>query len=144
MKKVILYSVLTLSSTLMAQNLVVEKGIVKAHTEVFGDSSINPATKGITSHLKMGKEISSLHGSVDISIAKLKSDNSKRDEHMVEAIESKDFPRATYTFKNVKKAANGYLVDGILNFHGVKKPLQIKAKITQSHLGLKLHPLYGK
>ncbi len=131
MKKIILLSILTLSTSLMAQKLVVNHGIVKAHTEVFGDSSIEPATTVIISHLTMGKGITSMKGSIDVSILKLKSDNSKRDEHMVEALESKNYPLSTYTFSSVKKASHGYTIDGILNFHGVQKPLQINADITK-------------
>lgn len=131
MKKIILLSILTLSTSLMAQKLVVNHGIIKAHTEVFGDSSIDPATTGIISHLTMGKELTSMKGSVDVSILKLKSDNDERDEHMVEALESKNYPLSTYTFSSVKKSSHGYIVKGTLNFHGVKKPLQINADITK-------------
>ncbi len=131
MKKIILLSILTLSTSLMAQKLVVNHGIVKAHTEVFGDSSIDPATTGIISHLTMGKEITSIKGSVDVSILKLKSDNDERDEHMVVALESKSYPVSTYIFTKVQKASHGYTINGVLNFHGVKKPLNIDADITQ-------------
>ena len=137
MKKLIFLLLITLSTTLMAQKLVVNHGIVKAHTEVFGDSSINPATTGIISHLTMGKDITSIKGSVDVSILKLKSDNSDRDERMAEALESKSYPISTYTFSSVKKSSHGYLINGILNFHGVKKPLQIHATITKH--GRKIH-----
>ena len=54
MKKMILLSVLTASS-LMAAKLTVAQGTVQAHTEVFGDSMINPGTSSITSHLTMEK-----------------------------------------------------------------------------------------
>ena len=129
MKKILCLSLLT-ASALCANTLVVSKGIVNAHTEVFGDSSINPSTKSITSHLKMDKTIESLNGSVDVSITKLKSDNSSRDEHMDEALESKKYPVAHYRFKKVSKTASGYKIDGVLSFHGVQRPLQIDAHIT--------------
>ena len=131
MKKIILLSLITLSTSLMAKKLVVNHGIVKAHTEVFGDSSIDPATTGIVSHLTMGQKITSIKGSVDVSMLKLKSDNSKRDKHMAEALESKSYPLSTYTFNSVIRSSHGYFVDGTLNFHGVKKPLQIYANIRQ-------------
>jgi len=116
--------------------LVVTEAKVQAHTEVFGDSSIDPTTTDLISHLSMEKSIESIKGSIDISIEKLKSDNSKRDEHMVESIESAKYPFATYTFKEVKKSSTGYTVNGILNFHGVKNPLTIEANIKKTKDGL--------
>jgi len=130
MKKTLLLSLFAASS-LMASSLIVTTGSVKAHTEVFGDSTIDPVTKSITSHLTMPKDIESISGSVDISVKKLKSDNETRDEHMVEAIASDKYPLAKYTFKSVTKTGNKYKIDGILNFHGVQKPLSINADITE-------------
>ena len=130
MKKSILFSLLT-ASYLMASNLAITKANILAHTEVFGDSTIDPSTTSLTSRLTMGDTIESIRGTVDVSIRLLKSDNEDRDEHMVEAIESDKYPIATYTFKSVKKGTKGYDIDGTLNFHGVKKPLKIQADITQ-------------
>ena len=128
MKKSIIFALLTASS-LMASNLVVTSASVKAHTEVFGDSTIDPVTTSLTSRLSMSAGIESIKGTVDVSIRLLKSDNADRDEHMVEAIESNKYPLATYSFKEVKKGAKGYNISGILDFHGVKKPLNITADI---------------
>lgn len=120
----------------MAGHLTVTQATVQAHTEVFGDSTINPQTTHLTSHLKMGKNIESISGTINISMKSLKSDNATRDEHMMKAIESSKYSLATYTFREVKKTASGYTVNGILNFHGVKKPLTIKAKIDKTKNGL--------
>ena len=133
MKKVFFLVIMATATCLTAGNLVVTNGQVKAHTEVFGDSSINPSTTGLNSHLTMGKNIESIRGSIDISMRILKSDNKTRDEHMLEAIEDVKYPVAKYTFKDVKKSDKGYRVEGILDFHGVKKPLVIKAQITNSN-----------
>ncbi len=131
MKTSLLLSLLA-TSWLMGGNLVITQAKVQAHTEVFGDSTINPLTTDLTSHLNMGKNIESMKGTIDISMKKLKSDSADRDEHMVEAIESKRYPLAKYTITEVKKRQKGYSVDGILNFHGVEKPLNIKANITNT------------
>lgn len=135
MKKKFLFPLLV-SSSLMAGNLTVTQANVQAHTEVFGDSTINPQTTHLSSHLKMGKRIESIRGTIDISMKSLKSDNADRDEHMMKAIESSKYSLATYTFKEVKKTASGYKVNGILNFHGVKKPLSINANIKKIKNGL--------
>ncbi|WP_353662259.1 YceI family protein [Hydrogenimonas sp. SS33] len=129
MKRMI-FTILLAASGLFAANLSVEKGVVKAHTEVFGDSTIDPETRGLTSRLTMAGMPETIQGSVDISMTVLKSDNAKRDEHMMEAIEADRFPRATYTFEKVtKKRGDGYVVEGVLTFHGVKRPLKIDARI---------------
>jgi len=131
MKKFVLLSVLAIEMVL-GSSLVTSQAVVKAHTEVFGDSTIDPETRSLTSHLKMDGTIESIRGSVDVNILKLKSDNEKRDEHMVDALESKKYPVATYTFSQVQKQGAGYLIDGVLEFHGVKRPLKMRADIQQS------------
>ena len=130
MKKSIIFSLLT-ASYLMAGNLTITKANVLAHSEVFGDSTINPATTSLTSRLTMEDGIESIRGTVDVSVRLLKSDNATRDEHMIEALESNKYPLATYKFTKVTKSTKGYIVNGILNFHGIKKPLNIKANIIQ-------------
>jgi len=117
----------------MASDLVVTTASIKAHTEVFGDSTIDPVTTSLTSRLSMSGGIETIKGTVDASIRLLKSDNAKRDEHMVKAIESDKYPLATYSFKEVKKAGAKYKISGILNFHGVKKPLSITADIKEKN-----------
>jgi polyisoprenoid-binding protein YceI len=135
MKTALLFLILA-SSSIMAGSLVITQAEVQAHTEVFGDSTINPKTRNLTSHLTMGKNIESIKGTIDISMLNLKSDNADRDEHMAESIESAKYTLATYTFKEVKKSAEGYIVNGILNFHGVKKPLSIQAEIDKVKGGI--------
>jgi polyisoprenoid-binding protein YceI len=137
MKKMILLSLLTASS-LIAGKLTVVQGTVQAHTEVFGDSKINPKTHSITSHLTMKRGIGSIKGSVDISIAKLKSNNADRDENMFEVLESSKYPYATFTFKKIGKTSKGYVISGILNFHGVKKPLTVYADIKEGKKSLNI------
>jgi polyisoprenoid-binding protein YceI len=132
MKKILFLALLS-SAWLAAGNLVVKEGYVKAHTEVLGDSTIDPSTTGLNSHLTMQNTIESIKGTIDISMNILKSDNEDRDEHMLKAIEEVKYPLATYTFSEVKKTENGYKVSGILDFHGVKKPLDIQAKITTAN-----------
>ncbi|MBU1641778.1 YceI family protein [bacterium] len=119
------------ASWLMAADLVVTQGTVKAHTEVFGDSAIDPVTTELTSHLKMDKGIDSISGSIDAYVNALKSDNKDRDEHMVETLESAKYPVATYTFDEVVKTDKGYTINGNLNFHGVTKPLACAAQFSE-------------
>ncbi len=130
MKKFLLLVAMSVS-VLMGGNLSVVTGVVKAHTEVFGDSQIDPETSGITSHLSIAEGIESLSGSVDISMKGLRSDEESRDENMMETIESEKFPFATYTLTKVEKVEIGYLIHGVLDFHGVKNPLTMVVDIEQ-------------
>ena len=94
MKKVFL--VMVLASSMWAGALSFESGSVKAHTEVFGDSTIDPVTKKIISGLTMGNEIKSLDGSVSASMIDLVSDNKDRDKHMRETLETETFGVAVF------------------------------------------------
>ncbi len=117
---------------LFGKTLIVQNALVKAHTEVFGDSTIDPQTSALVSHLQMPGDIASIHGSVDVNVRKLKSDNHKRDEHMVEAIGSDTYPVAHYTFDKIWKNTKTYTISGMLTFHGVKRPLSFNADIAQN------------
>jgi len=127
-----LFLALSASAMLSASNLTFVKGSVLAHTSVFGDSSINPSSSHIISHLEMGKDITSLRGSVDVSLIDLKSDNSIRDEHMHEAIDTTKYTKTTYTIKKlIKNSAGRYNIEGILSLHGVNKPITLDGIVSK-------------
>jgi len=133
-----LFLFLFAASWLMAAELVITQGSIKAHTEVFGDSTIDPMTTALSSHLKMSDGVESISGSINASMRALQSDNDDRDEHMAEAIASEKFPLATYTFTDVVKTEEGYTINGNLNFHGVTKPLSVAAQFLERDNMLKL------
>jgi len=130
------YLFLALLSTalLFSENLTFKSGSVMAHTSMLADSNINPASSNITSHLTMKKgEVTTLKGSVDISLVDLKSDNEERDEHMHETIEIKKYTETSYTIKLVEKNTAGtYNITGTLSLHGVTKPLNMVGEVTQN------------
>jgi polyisoprenoid-binding protein YceI len=127
-----LFLALFSGSVLFASNLTFIKGSVLAHTSVFGDSTIDPVTSHITSHLKIKNDVSTLHGSVDVSLIDLKSDNAKRDAHMYEAIDTKKYTKATYTINSLKKQSTGkYTIYGTLLLHGVKKPIALEGMVSK-------------
>ena len=123
---------LTFATWLGAAQLNVTQGSVTAHTEVFGDSNIEPSTTAITSHLSMGDTPESIEGSVIVSMTSLASDNSDRDEHMHEAMESSTYPNATYTFTSVTPEEKGYKIEGTMKLHGVTKPVTFQTEITDN------------
>jgi len=122
------------SCLLFSKALVFQSGYVMAHTSVFGDSSINPKTSNIVSHLKMnGDNLTSIRGKVILSMSALKSNNHKRDEHMYKVIDVTLFPNATYKIISVKKnSAGSYNILGNLTLHGVTKPIKMLADITKN------------
>jgi polyisoprenoid-binding protein YceI len=129
MKKVFL--VMVLASSMWAGALSFESGSVKAHTEVFGDSTIDPVTKKIISGLTMGNEIKSLDGSVSASMIDLVSDNKDRDKHMRETLETGTFGVAVFDIKEViSKGGDSYILKGNMKLHGTTKQLSFDAIIV--------------
>lgn len=123
---------LLLAASVYAGNLSFESGVIKAHTEVFGDSSIDPVFKKATSHLSMGDLTTSLRGSMDVSIADFMSDNSKRDTNMHETMESDKFPKASFEIKEViAKGGDNVILKGTLSMHGVTKPLSFEGSVNE-------------
>jgi len=130
MKKTLLFTLLFIT-TAFGKTLQVENGVVKAHTEVFGDSTIDPETHFLVSNLTIADDVTSIRGSIDASILKLKSDNEDRDEHMVKALESLKYPMARYEIKEILKKSRGYTINGVMEFHGVKRPLSFDSDILR-------------
>lgn len=121
-----------LAASVYAGNLSFESGTIKAHTEVFGDSTIDPISKRATSHLSIEGTPSTLKGSIEVSMSDLFSDNKKRDEHMQEALESASFPKATFDIKEVvAKGGDSYTLKGTMTLHGVTKPMSFEGTITE-------------
>jgi len=132
MKKTLLFTLLFITVA-FGKTLQVENGVVKAHTEVFGDSTIDPETHFLVSNLTMADDVNvtSIRGSIIASILKLKSDNEDRDEHMVKALESLKYPMARYEIKEILKKSRGYTIKGVMEFHGVKRPLSFDSNIVR-------------
>lgn len=129
---------LVLGSSLLAGSLVFTKGEVIAHTEVFGDSEINPKTSSIFSKLTMEYDVISIRGEIDVSLIDLKSDNKGRDDHMHEVLDSSTYTKARFIIEDVKQVGTGYEVYGTLNLHGVTKPLALNGDISKTDNQVKL------
>lgn len=131
MKKVSL-AVLALVASMYAGNLSFESGVIRAHTEMVADSTIDPFTKKATSHLAMDANPLTLKGSIEISMSDLYSDNKKRDEHMHETVESSLFPKAVFEVKDVvAKSGDNYTLKGTMSLHGVSKPMSFEGSIVE-------------
>lgn len=137
MRSIVLSALLAIGS-LYAAPLGFESGSIKAHTEVFGDSTIDPMFKKAVSHLNMENDPSTLHGTIEVSIADFISDNAKRDEHMNEAMESSKFPKASFEIKEtIPKGGDTVLMKGMMSIHGISKPMNFEGSIGSE--GNKVH-----
>lgn len=106
-------------------------GKIQAHTEVFGDSTINPETTKINAILKKDENLESLKGKFSIEAISLISDNKDRDTHMYEVLKSETSPLITFEITSISKNEKGYEVNGILQMNNVRKPLSSVATIAK-------------
>jgi len=127
---------ISLGLPLLAGNLQLQEGVVKAHTEQMMDSTINPEHKDLKVDMNMhNNDIATLNGTITVQMDMFISDNSDRDEHMHESLEVDKFALATYIIKKVVQSGenNNYTLSGVLDFHGVKKELSFNAKILNEN-----------
>ncbi|PPK62680.1 polyisoprenoid-binding protein YceI [Malaciobacter marinus] len=122
-----------LLSSANAQNLQFVEGEIKAHTEVFGDKNINPSTKDIISHLTMNKKLSSLKGTISLTIFSLHSDNEKRDLNMYETLHSETFPQISFKLDSIEKLDNNFLIKGFLTLNGIEKEVSSLTQIKEEN-----------
>lgn len=124
--------ILMLHVALFAENLELESGYIKAHTEMVFDNTIDPINKSLMSEMSIqSSNIESMRGSFWVNMNMFISDMLDRDTHMYDAIESKKFILAKFTIDSVTKIeeTDMYEVSGELDFHGIKKELHSIAKI---------------
>jgi polyisoprenoid-binding protein YceI len=70
---------------------------------------------------------------VAIPLASFDSGNSNRDSHALEILEGLKFPKVTFVSTKITQATNQLTVDGNLNFHGITKPISLKAVRSESN-----------
>lgn len=63
-----------------------------------------------------------------VPVKSFDSKNSNRDSHMLEVTDALTYPSVSFYSTTVSKTPEGYDVKGILKFHGVEKPINIRAK----------------
>ncbi len=132
MVKKLIFSLSVATVMLYASQLHIVEGEIDAHTEVFGDSSINPSVKKIHSDLRIeNNDPTTLKGRIWFSISDFRSDNSERDEHMGEMFEQKKYPYIALDIEQVSKEDKNYTIKGTLQMHGTKKSVVIPAEITK-------------
>jgi polyisoprenoid-binding protein YceI len=113
-----------LSVFAFANNLVLQNGQIEAHTEVFGDSQINPKTQSIVSSLNYENSIESIRGKINILSSSLKSKKEDRDKNMYELLNTSIYPNITFNITNIKKDKNKqFKIKGELTLNAVTKEI---------------------
>jgi polyisoprenoid-binding protein YceI len=77
------------------------------------------------------KQISKI--AVAATVASFDSQNSSRDSHALEVLEAIKYPKVTFVSSAIKDNGNELIINGELNFHGVKKEITIKADQVKSN-----------
>jgi len=132
MVKKLIFTLTTMVAMLAASPLHITGGEIDAHTEVFGDGSINPSVKKIHGNLQMqNDDPATLSGRIWFDIADFRSDNSERDEHMDAMFERTKYPSIALDISHVTKHGSSYMIEGTLQMHGVRKPIAVAADITK-------------
>lgn len=75
---------------------------------------------------------------VIVPVKSFDSGNSNRDSHALEALEALKFPNVSFSGSNITETNGQLIVKGNLSFHGVTKPIELKAKKTTSSNNLKI------
>lgn len=127
-----------LSTFLSAGALTFVDGTIKAHTEVFGDSGINPFTTKITSVLHLGSTLTQLQGTITIPSISLQSENEGRDDHMHEAMHAESEKLISVKLIKVQKMDTAYKIYANLTLNGITKPITSLCKIQEDSSTLKL------
>lgn len=129
MFKLIFIALLALS--LNAAELAIKNGFIQAHTEVFGDSTIDPATQNVSSTLRMEDSFESIQGTIAIDVLDLKSDKEKRDANMYELLQAKLYPVISFEIIKIVKNEENYTIMGNLTLNGITKLISTDAVISQ-------------
>ena len=120
--------ILSLGLFASANNLTIQNGEIKAHTEVFGDSQINPTTKNIKTELTIEDSIESIKGKIYFETLSLISEKKDRDANMYTLLNAEKFKTISFDIRSITKTSEAYEIKGALTLNGITK--NIKAKIN--------------
>lgn len=138
MKKIAIF--LLAAVCMFGDSLELKKGSVTGHTEMMMEKNIDPVNNNLKADVTMeGDDITTLKGKFWVETRLFSSDNSDRDKNMYKDLESDKFKLATYMISSIKsiQEKDSYIIEGELDFHGVKKPLSAKAKIVKESANIK-------
>jgi polyisoprenoid-binding protein YceI len=116
-----------------ATSINVQSGEIKAHTEVFGDSEINPTTKNVKADLTIEDTIESIKGKIYFEVLTLVSDKKGRDENMHELLKVEKFKTISFDIKSITKNGNAHDINGVVTLNGVSKNITAKTTIIKDN-----------
>ena len=116
-----------------AANLNVQKAEIIAHTEVFGDSQINPTTKNINAVLTIDEKIESITGKIYFETISLISQKLDRDKNMYELLNIEKYKTISFDITNIIKNETDYTLNGVLTLNGLKKNISTKSNIQEQN-----------
>ena len=125
--------ILSLALFANANNLTVQNGEIKAHTNVFGDSEINPTTKNVKSDLTIENGIESIKGKIYFDSLTLISEKKDRDTNMYKLLNVEKFKTISFDIKSITKNETDYEIKGALTLNGVTKNIKAKIIINQQN-----------
>ena len=131
MFKIALFLIFSLGA--FANDLSIIKGEIKAHTEVFGDSEINPQTTNLKSLLTINDKVESIKGEIFFDTLSLVSSKKDRDENMYKLLSSEVHKVISFSIKNIVKNETNYDINGVLSLNGVKKEITVKSDINEQN-----------
>lgn len=132
MVKILFFAFLA-ATQLLGGSLQFVDGEIKAHTEVLGDSTIDPSTKIINVDLNLeSTNVESLQGTISFDILNFVSDSSSRDKSMYETLGMDKFKTISLEILKVTQNHNNYLINAQLNLHGTSKKISIPASIANN------------
>ena len=120
-----------LSVFAFANNLLLQNGEIEAHTEVFGDSEINPKTQNIVSSLNYENSIESIKGEIKITSTSLKSKKEDRDKNMYELLNTSIYPNIVFNITNIVKKDKQFELKGNLTLNAVTKEIESLVNIEE-------------
>ena len=130
-KKLIL--TLALCIGLYAENLSVSSGALMAHTEIFGDSQINPITRNLKGELSIENSLESIKGKIYFQTITLISDKKDRDEHMYKLLNVDKFESTSFEIKSIVKNEINYDINGVITLNGISKKITVKSDISEKN-----------
>lgn len=125
--------ILSLALFANANNLTVQNAEIKAHTNVFGDSEINPTTKNVKSDLTIENGIESIKGKIYFDTLTLISEKKDRDTNMYKLLNVEKFKTISFDIKSITKNETDYEIKGALTLNGITKNIKAKIIINQQN-----------
>jgi polyisoprenoid-binding protein YceI len=123
--------ILSLGLAAVAANLNVQKGEVIAHTEVFGESQINPTSKSIKAELTIDDKIESIKGKIYFETISLVSQKEDRDKNMYELLNIEKYKTISFDILSIIKNETNYTLNGNLTLNGTTKNITVQSNIQE-------------